>query len=150
MNSRTHLSQERCECGHCPEAFSGAPGILKKRRKRPRRLYWDLSQRERISCERNFGRRIADMRREPASQNGLRKGFLPGGRESDFAQSASISAVMKTIEQTIESELMVQESATRFGSSKHCAVKIAQTAESGAKAMTARTFLTSASKGAKV
>ena len=57
---------------------------------------------------------------------------------------------MKTIEQTIESELMVQESATRAGSSKHCAVKIAQTAESGAKAMTARTFLTSASKGAKV
>ena len=65
-------------------------------------------------------------------------------------QSQSISVVMKAIEQTIESELIVQESATRPTSLKHCAVKIAQTADKGAKAMIVRTFLTSASKGAKL
>lgn len=60
-----------------------------------------------------------------------------------------MSAVMQAMLMTIESELMVQESATSRASLKHMPVKIVHTAETGAKAMTASTFLTSASKGAK-
>lgn len=50
-----------------------------------------------------------------------------------------MSAVMQAMLMTIESELMVQESATSRASLKHMPVKIVHTAETGAKAMTAST-----------